>query len=70
MVSPSEAEAFAHRHSLSYLEVSAFDGKNVTETFHRLAREIQANVKKGRISGDFQIPKAPEVVSVANKCFC
>jgi small GTP-binding protein len=69
-VSASEVDAFARRHSLLYLETSALDGQNVSEAFHRLAREIQASVKKGKIAGDFQVPRAPEIPTPEDSCHC
>jgi small GTP-binding protein len=69
-VTPTEAEAFARRHSLTYMEASALDGTNVTEAFHRLAFEIRERVKRGKISGNFEVPKVPEIGTTENQCSC
>jgi small GTP-binding protein len=69
-VTPTEAEAFARRHSLTYLEVSALDGTNIKEAFHRLAYEICEKVKRGKIEKDFDVAKAPEVGTTENTCSC
>ena len=55
-VTTSEAEAFAKRHNLEYLETSAKDGLNINDTFVRLARDINDKVKKGELRGTFQSP--------------
>ena len=55
-VTTSEAEAFAKRHNLEYLETSAKDGLNINDTFVRLARDINEKVKKGELRGTFQSP--------------
>lgn len=55
-VSTSEAEQFAKRHGLEYLETSAKDGININDTFIRLARDISEKVKKGELRGTFQTP--------------
>ena len=69
-VTQSEAEAFAERHGLSYLETSAKDGTNVRETFIRLARSIRDRVKKGEITGEFKTPDVPKVQSSSSSSQC
>ena len=60
VVAASEAEAFAIRHGMEYLETSAQDATNVTEAFVRLAGAIHEKVKKGEIVGQFvQSAKPP-----------
>jgi small GTP-binding protein len=44
-----EAQAFAQRYNLTYLETSARTGANVAETVVRLATEILRKVKDGQI---------------------
>ena len=45
----SEANAFAQRYDLVYLETSAKNGNNVEEAFVRLGKEIYRKVKSGEI---------------------
>jgi small GTP-binding protein len=45
----AEAQAFAQRYNLAYLETSAKTGANVAETVVRLATEILRKVKDGQI---------------------
>lgn len=51
----SEAQAFAQRYNLIYLETSAKNGNNVSEAFARLGTEILRRVKDGQIT----LPKPP-----------
>ena len=60
-VTTSEAEAFAKRHNLEYLETSAKDGVNINDTFVRLARDINDKVKKGELRGTFQSPSTSPI---------
>lgn len=60
-VSVAEAETFAARHGMIYLETSARDGTNVSEAFVRLAKQISERVKKGEIQGQFTAPSAPPI---------
>jgi GTPase SAR1 family protein len=57
-VSDSEAQEFAKRYNLEYLETSAKSGDNVTDAFVRLGQEILRQVKKGTVDP----PKPPEPV--------
>lgn len=59
----SEAEAFAERHNLVYLESSALDGANITETFVRLSNAVHEKVKKGEIRGHFQANNPPLILN-------
>ena len=67
-VTVSEAEAFAERHGLVYLETSARDGTNVAMSFARLARQIMEKVKRGEIRGEFKAPEAPAVGNSSSNC--
>jgi small GTP-binding protein len=69
-VTPAEAESFASRHGMSYLEVSALDGTNITESFVRLARSIRERIKRGEIQGSFEKPKVPSLAEQESTCFC
>jgi small GTP-binding protein len=69
-VTAAEAESFAQRHAISYLETSALDGRNVAESFCRLTREIRDRVRRGEIKGEFETPKAPEVATETTSCPC
>lgn len=51
----SEAQAFAQRYNLIYLETSAKNGDNVSDAFARLGTEILRRVKDGQIT----LPKPP-----------
>jgi len=55
-VSENEAQEFAIRHGILYLETSAKDGFQVAEAFSRLANGILLNIKKGKLT----VPKKPE----------
>ena len=66
-VTESEAQSFADRHGIEYLEASAKTGDNITETFLRLAKNINDKVKKGVITGQFQPPNAPQVNFITPK---
>lgn len=55
-ISQSEAQDFAERHKIDYIETSALDGSNIDETFHRLARYIHEKVQSQEIRGTFQTP--------------
>ena len=46
-VGASEAESFAKRHNLQYMDTSALTGTNVNETFMYLAEEVVARIKNG-----------------------
>lgn len=48
-VSYQDAENFAKRHGLVYIETSAKTGGNVADAFSRLASEIHGEVKRGKI---------------------
>lgn len=67
-ISAQEAESFAERHGVSYLETSALDGTNIHESFLRLTREIREKVKRGLIQGDFQTTAAPKLNSNSDSC--
>jgi small GTP-binding protein len=70
-VTAAEAEAFAERHGIAYLEASALDGRNISEAFLRLTKEIRDRVKRGEIKGDFESPKPPQIqTDTASDCFC
>ena len=62
----SEASAFAERHGLEFLETSAKDGKNSTETFVRLANKILECVKSGEIKGNFSLATPPLLINQSN----
>lgn len=61
VVTTAEAENFSKRHGLEYLETSAKDGANITDTFVRLARAINEKVKKGELRGTFQSPSTSPI---------
>lgn len=67
-VSAPEAESFAERHGVAYIETSALDGTNIHESFLRLTREIRERVRKGDIQGDFQATAAPKVNNNGDLC--
>ena len=48
-VARKEAEKFARRYSMDYLECSAKNGTNISETFELLTRKIYDAVKDGKI---------------------
>ncbi|OHT04626.1 Ras family protein [Tritrichomonas foetus] len=60
-ITESEAQSFADRHAMTYIETSAREGTNISEAFLRLAKSINDKVKKGEIKGQFQPPTAPAV---------
>jgi small GTP-binding protein len=64
MVSPTETEAFANLHHLTYLETSALAGDNVQEAFRRTAatiyRKSLANKEVGKSQGYGQNLDSPE----------
>ena len=60
-VTQEEAQDFASRHGLEYIETSAKDGKNVSEAFVRLAKTLAEKVKQGKLSPAFVSPAAPYV---------
>lgn len=69
-ITDSEAQGYAQRHALEYLETSALDGTNINEVFVRLARSINDKIKKGEISGSFHsnpVPTPPPVGIANNK---
>lgn len=53
VIASNEAEAFAIRHNMEYMETSAQDATNVTEAFIRLATGVHEKVKSGEIVGQF-----------------
>ena len=61
VITTSEAEAFAKRHNLEYLETSAKDNININDSFVRLARDIHDKVKKGELKGTFQSPSTSPI---------
>jgi small GTP-binding protein len=69
-VTASEAESFAQRHGTTYLETSALDGTNISESFLRLTRVIRDRILRGEIQGDFHTPKAPAVAAQGSDCPC
>jgi small GTP-binding protein len=69
-VTAGEAESFAQRHGIAYLEASALDGRNVAEAFYRLAKEIRDRIRRGEIQGDFEVAKPPVISQEAPGCAC
>ncbi|CAM1297529.1 RAB39B (predicted) [Pycnogonum litorale] len=74
-----EAERFANYFGMNYIEASSINGRNVELVFHRLARDIFANVQKGLlrknwdgIKPGWKIPiklePLKEAKAVKNKC--
>ena len=63
-VTTSEAEDFAERHGIEYLETSAYDGQNVYESFLRLARTISEKIKRGKIKEVSAINNSSKLVKV------
>jgi len=61
VVTTAEAEAFAKRHNLEYLETSAKGNVNINDSFIRLARDINEKVKKGELKGSFQPPTSSPI---------
>jgi small GTP-binding protein len=49
-VSNEEAQAFANKHELKYIETSALDGTNIQECFHQTGKELIAKLASGEIS--------------------
>lgn len=49
VIGQKEAEYFAERHGILYIETSAKDGSNVQDTFLNLAREIYNKVNSGSL---------------------
>ena len=60
-VSNSDAEVFAQRHGLEFIETSALDTTNIDETFIKLANLIHNKVKKGDIKGNFKA-NSPQLI--------
>lgn len=48
-VSSSDAEAYAERNGIGFIETSALNSTNITEAFVRLATKVHEKVKKGEI---------------------
>jgi GTPase SAR1 family protein len=69
-ITAAEAESFAQRHGIAYLEASALDGRNIAEAFYRLTKEIRDRVRKGDIKGDFEIAKPPLIMERKESCGC
>jgi small GTP-binding protein len=63
VVAASEAQLFAQRHTLEYIETSALNATNITETFVRLANAIHEKVLKNEIRGNFLTPTAPVLLT-------
>ncbi|KAK8894250.1 hypothetical protein M9Y10_022685 [Tritrichomonas musculus] len=49
VVSASDAEAYAERNGIGFIETSALTSSNITEAFVRLATKVHEKVKKGEI---------------------
>jgi small GTP-binding protein len=62
VIPESEAQTYAQRHGVEYLETSAMAATNITETFVRLASSIHEKVKRGEIRGTFQSTGPPLLV--------
>ena len=74
-VTQAEAEDFAKRHGIEYLETSAKDGSNIEEVFIRLAQSIVDAVNEGNIRapanfGKKQEPEAAVTQKPASRCPC
>ena len=50
LISQHEAQNFANRHNMHYIETSAKTGVNVDESFKLVADKIVENIKTGRIN--------------------
>lgn len=57
-VSTTQAQEYADRNGLVYIETSAKDAINVEEAFIRLTKSINQKVKNGDIQGQFESPQA------------
>lgn len=55
-VTSAEAEAYAQRHNMDYIETSAKDGTGVSDVFYRIAKLIKERIQKG----DIQPPQPPQ----------
>ena len=60
-ITDSEAQNYASRHGLEYIETSALDGTNINDVFVRLARSIYDKVKKGEISASLRPSPTPAI---------
>lgn len=72
-ITAQEAEDYAQRHGLEYLETSAKEGTNVNEAFVRLAKNLHERVKSGKLVGAFQPQSAPYVEAAGSSkenCGC
>ena len=65
VISQEEANLFASRHDLEYIETSAFDSTNIKDSFTRLASQIYEKVSKGEIQSTFQTSSPPVVLNKA-----
>lgn len=65
VISQEEANTFASRHDLEYIETSALDSTNIKESFTRLASQIHEKIIKGEIQGSFQSAAPPVVLNKA-----
>ena len=63
VISQEEANLFASRHDLEYIETSALDSTNIKESFTRLASQIHEKIIKGEIQGSFQSAAPPVVLN-------
>jgi len=58
-VGQEDAEAFAKRHSLAFIETSALDSSNVELAFHRILQEIHAQISQRQLAQDERERQAP-----------
>lgn len=61
-VSEADAQMFAKRHGLEYLQVSALTAENVPDAFMALANKIHERVNKGIIRGSFMVEARQPIV--------
>lgn len=64
-ISQNQAEEYATRNGLIYIETSAKDATGVEEAFIRLTKSINQKVKNGEIQGQFESPAAPQMQPIA-----
>jgi small GTP-binding protein len=59
VVTRSQAEEFAKRNSLIFCETSAKEARQISDSFAQIGRQIQVEVKEGKLTGQYQTEPAP-----------